>query len=43
MPALVIILIIVALVVIWAIGVYNSLVKARQKVKNSWSQIEEQI
>ena len=43
MAPFLIILVVVALLVIWAIGVYNSLVKARQKVKNSWSQIEVQL
>ena len=38
-----IILVLVILVVLWAISVYNTLVKARQKVKNSWSQIEVQL
>ena len=43
MTALLIVLLIVVLLIIWAISVYNGLVKARQKVKNSWSQIEVQL
>lgn len=38
-----IILLIIVLIVLWIISVYNSLVKSRQKVKNSWSQIEVQL
>lgn len=38
-----IILVIVVLIILWAVKVYNSLVKARQKVRNSWSQIEVQL
>ena len=36
-------LIIVVLLVIFVISVYNSLVRLRQKVKNSWSQIDVQL
>ncbi|MBR1802547.1 MAG: LemA family protein [Clostridia bacterium] len=43
MQVFLIILAIVILVAIWVISVYNNLVKARQKVKNSWSQIEVQL
>ena len=39
----ILIILFVVLIVLWVIGVYNSLVKARQKVKNSWSQIEVQL
>ena len=39
----IIVLVVVALIVLWVISVYNSLVKSRQKVKNSWSQIEVQL
>ena len=38
-----VVLAVVALIVIWVIAVYNGLVKSRQKVKNSWSQIEVQL
>ena len=38
-----IILAIVAVIALFVIGVYNGLVKARQKVKNAWSQIEVQL
>ena len=41
--AVLIILIVVALIVVWGIGAYNGLIKSRQKVKNSWSQIEVQL
>ena len=43
MGVFLIILVLVILIVVWAIGVYNNLIKARQKVKNSWSQIEVQL
>ena len=36
-------LIIIVLLVIAVIGIYNNLVKLRQKVKNSWSQIDVQL
>ncbi len=39
----IIILIIIVLIVAFIISTYNSLVKSRQKVKNSWSQIEVQL
>ena len=42
-PVLLVILAIVILIVLWIIGAYNGLVKSRQKVKNSWSQIEVQL
>lgn len=38
-----IILAIVIIIVLFVIRVYNSLVKAKQKVKNAWSQIEIQL
>ena len=34
---------VVLLIAVFVISVYNGLVKARQKVKNSWSQIEVQL
>ena len=43
MNVLLIILVLAVLAIMWAVGVYNALVKARQKVKNSWSQIEVQL
>lgn len=43
MPALLIILAIIILVILFVISMYNDLVKARQKVKNSWSQIDVQL
>ena len=36
-------LIIIVLLVIAVIGIYNNLVRLRQKVKNSWSQIDVQL
>lgn len=45
-PGVIVAIVIVALVILialWVISVYNSLVKSRQKVKNSWSQIEVQL
>lgn len=38
-----VILIIVVLLILVIIGIYNGLVVSRQKVKNSWSQIEVQL
>ena len=38
-----ILLIIVAVLVISAIGIYNGLIKLRQRVKNAWSQIDVQL
>ncbi|MEI8125315.1 MAG: LemA family protein [Parachlamydiaceae bacterium] len=40
---LIVILAIVALIVIWLIGVYNRLVGMRNQVKNAWSQIDVQL
>lgn len=34
---------IIALIVVFLIGIYNSLVKLRQRVKNSWAQVEVQL
>ncbi len=36
-------LILIAAIVMWAIGLYNSLVGLRQQVKNAWSQIDVQL
>ena len=43
MTIFLIILAIVVVIALFVIGVYNGLVKARQKVKNAWSQIEVQL
>jgi LemA protein len=43
MEILLIVLAVVALVGFWVIGVYNTLVQSRNKVKNSWSQIDVQL
>lgn len=40
---LIIAIAVVVLIIFWIIGIYNGLVKARQKVRNSWSQIEVQL
>jgi len=37
------IVIVVLLLVVWAIAIYNRLVKARNRVDNSWAQIEVQL
>jgi LemA protein len=34
---------IVVVIALWVIGVYNTLVQSRNKVKNSWSQIDVQL
>jgi len=38
-----VVLVLILALVIWFIGVYNKLVKARNRVKNSWSQIDVQL
>ena len=43
MIAVIIILVVLLLIIMWLIGMYNGLVKSRQKVKNAWSQIEVQL
>jgi LemA protein len=40
---LVIVLILIAMVVFYAIGIYNALVRLRNRVKNAWSQIDVQL
>ena len=39
----IIVLIVVALVVLWAIVAYNGLVRSRNQVDNAWSQIDVQL
>ena len=39
----IIVLIVVALVVLWAIAAYNGLVRSRNQVDNAWSQIDVQL
>ena len=39
----VVVIVVVALIIGWAIKVYNNLVKARNQVENSWSQIDVQL
>ena len=39
----IIILVIVALFILWAIGIYNRLVQLRNQVNNAWSQIDVQL
>lgn len=41
--ASIVILIILAVVVLWVIGIYNKLVKFRERCKNGWSQIDVQL
>ena len=40
---LIVILVIVALLVLWGIGVYNRLIQLRNQVNNAWSQIDVQL
>lgn len=40
---LIIILAVVAVLVLWLIGMYNGLVRLRNQVKNAWSQIDVQL
>ena len=41
--ALIVILVILALLVMWVVGVYNGLIQARNKVKDQWAQIDVQL
>ena len=43
MTIFLIILAVVVVIALFVISVYNNLVKARQKVKNAWSQIDVQL
>lgn len=43
MGVVIAIVVIIVLIVLWIISMYNGLVKLRQKVRNSWSQIEVQL
>jgi LemA protein len=43
MIPLIIILAIIAILVVWLIGIYNSLIRLRNQVKNAWSQIDVQL
>ena len=43
MTVLIIILVIVAIIIFWFIGVYNSIVVLRNRVKNAYSQIDVQL
>ncbi len=40
---LIVLIVIVIAVVFWAIGIYNRLVSLRERVKNSWAQIDVQL
>jgi len=40
---LVITLVVVALIVVWGVGAYNGLVKAKNRVDNAWGQIDVQL
>ena len=43
MIPLIVILALIFILVVWFIGIYNSLVRLRNQVKNSWSQIDVQL
>jgi LemA protein len=43
MPVLLLFLGIIVLVVIWLVGMYNSLIGLRNQVKNAWAQIDVQL
>ena len=43
MGLIIAIVVVILLIIFWIIGVYNGLVRSRQKVRNSWSQIEVQL
>ena len=40
---LIIVVVVVVLLLIWGVSVYNKLVKARNQVRNAWSQIDVQL
>lgn len=40
---LIVILAIIGMLVLWIVGIYNSLVSLRNQVKNAWSQIDVQL
>ena len=40
---LVIVLVVLAAIVAWVVGMYNTLVQGRNRVKNAWSQIDVQL
>ena len=43
MPTLIIVAVVIVLLIIFIIGIYNSLVRLRNQVDNSWSQIDVQL
>ena len=43
MTFLIVLLVIVAAVVVWAIGIYNGLIRLKNQVKNAWAQIDVQL
>ena len=43
MAGLIIVLVVVAILIFYFIGIYNSLVRLRNQVKNAWSQIDVQL
>jgi LemA protein len=43
MTGLIIVLIVIAVVVLFVISIYNSLIQLRNRVKNAWSQIDVQL
>jgi len=43
MTGVIILLVVVAVVVLFVISMYNSLIQLRNRVKNAWSQIDVQL
>lgn len=43
MAVIVVVLVLIALLVAWLVGMFNSLVRARNEVGNAWSQIDVQL
>lgn len=43
MGALILLIVVAAVVVLWAVGIYNALVRLRNQVKNAWAQIDVQL
>ncbi len=43
MGTLIVLIVIIAVIALFLISIYNSLVKLRNQVKNAWSQIDVQL
>ena len=43
MISMIILIVVIAIILFWVIGMYNSLIRLRNQVKNAWSQIDVQL